>query len=104
MTVKELSQLYWLNQEIPRDEQRIAELREKAQAAPSPDMSGMPHGSGANTSRTENTPWNWQAAKTYYCTDALSVTDCNSLSGIYRTASRVLSSPIALRTTTAGKR
>lgn len=53
MTVKELSQLYWLNQEIPRDEQRIAELMEKAQAAPSPDMSGMPHGSGVNTSRTE---------------------------------------------------
>lgn len=29
MTVKELSQLYWLNQEIPRDEQRIAELMER---------------------------------------------------------------------------
>lgn len=53
MTVKELSQLYWLNREIPRDEARIAQLREKAQSAPSPDMSGMPHGSGGNTSRTE---------------------------------------------------
>lgn len=53
MTVRELSQLYWLNREIPRDEERIAQLRAKAQSAPSPDMSGMPHGSGGNTSRTE---------------------------------------------------
>jgi hypothetical protein len=53
MTVKELSQLYWLNREIKRDEEYIERLESKAYSAPSPDMSGMPHGSGGNQSRAE---------------------------------------------------
>ena len=42
MTLKELSQLYYLNREIEIDEQRLAELRAKAQSPASPQITGMP--------------------------------------------------------------
>lgn len=46
MTVKELSQLYYLNREIERDKQRLAEL-EAAAESDTAKITGMPHGSGA---------------------------------------------------------
>lgn len=45
MTVKELSQLYWLNREIELDQERLAELERKASSPSSPNLTGMPGGS-----------------------------------------------------------
>jgi len=42
MTLKELSQLYYLNREIEMDGQRIAELRAKAENASAGQLSDMP--------------------------------------------------------------
>lgn len=44
MTVKELSQLYWLNREIEMDQERLAELEQKASSISSPNLSGVPGG------------------------------------------------------------
>ena len=41
MTMKELSQLHWLNVEIDRDKQRLAELEARATSPGGPNMSGM---------------------------------------------------------------
>ena len=46
MTLRELSQLYYLNREIESDRRRLAELKAKAYAASSPNLSGT-GGSGA---------------------------------------------------------
>lgn len=46
MTLQELSQLYYLNREIESDKRRLAELKAKAYAASSPNLSGT-GGSGA---------------------------------------------------------
>lgn len=46
MTLKELSQLYYLNREIERDKCRLAELKAKAYAASHPNLLGT-GGSGA---------------------------------------------------------
>lgn len=53
MTLKELSQLYWLNREIEADQRRIDALQVAAYAPPPPDMSGMPH-AGETARRVEN--------------------------------------------------
>lgn len=53
MTLNELSQLYYLNREIEADKARLEELREKTGAPASPSLSGMPHGSGDNSSKVE---------------------------------------------------
>ena len=45
MTIKELSQLYWLNKEIERDKTRLAELYAKATGT-SQAITGMPHAPG----------------------------------------------------------
>lgn len=42
MTIKELSQLYWLNREIERDKARLEELYTKAIGCNQP-ITGMPH-------------------------------------------------------------
>ena len=42
MTVKELSQLYWLNKEIETDQRRLAELEEKASNPSDSNLTGMP--------------------------------------------------------------
>ena len=42
MTLKELSQLYYLNREIEMDQQRLEELKAKASAPGSPNYDGMP--------------------------------------------------------------
>ena len=42
MRLKELSQLYYLNREIERDQQRLEELRSKAESPQSPVLTGMP--------------------------------------------------------------
>lgn len=42
MTLKELSQLYYLNREIEMDQERLEELRAKASAPGSPNYDGMP--------------------------------------------------------------
>ena len=39
MTMKELSQLHWLNVEIDRDKQRLAELEARAASPGGPNMS-----------------------------------------------------------------
>lgn len=44
MTLKELSQLYWLNREIEMDTKRLEELEAKSGGLASPSLSGMPHG------------------------------------------------------------
>lgn len=52
MTVKELSQLYWLNREIEMDQKRLEEL--EYQAVPgSPTISDMPPGPHNNESKVE---------------------------------------------------
>ena len=43
MTKKELSQLYWLNREIERDKERLAELESAAQPG-AQKITGMPSG------------------------------------------------------------
>jgi len=42
MTLKELSQLYYLNREIEMDQQRLEELRAKAENPGGGQLSGMP--------------------------------------------------------------
>lgn len=46
MTVKELSQLFYLGREIEMDRRRLAELEEMADSLSSPSMDGMPHAPG----------------------------------------------------------
>lgn len=47
MTIRELSQLYYLNREIAMDKKRLAELEVKALPG-SPVIDGLPHGSGTS--------------------------------------------------------
>lgn len=42
MTLKELSQLYYLNREIENDRRRLKELEAKLTSPSSPNLSGMP--------------------------------------------------------------
>lgn len=46
MTLKELSQLYYLNREIEMDQKRLDDLRAKAAAPGSPSFDGMPKNPG----------------------------------------------------------
>ena len=46
MTVKELSQLFYLDREIKMDRRRLAELESLATSLSSPNMDGMPHAPG----------------------------------------------------------
>lgn len=52
MTVKELSQLYYLNLEIERDQKKLAMLESRIGVA-SPDLSGMPKSPHSAHSKTE---------------------------------------------------
>lgn len=52
MTVKELSQLYYLNLEIERDQKKLATLESRIGVA-SPDLSGMPKSANSTRSKTE---------------------------------------------------
>lgn len=52
MTLRELSQLYWLKREIEDDLRRLARLRELAESPPAPGLSGMP-GQRSGESRPE---------------------------------------------------
>lgn len=52
MTLKELSQLYYLNREIEMDQERLADLKTRVGLS-SPQMDGMPHGSGHGESKVE---------------------------------------------------
>ncbi len=45
MTMKELSQLYYLNREIETDRRRLEALRRKASSPSSPGLTGMPYNS-----------------------------------------------------------
>lgn len=47
MTLKELSQLYYLNREIEMDKRRLQELEVKAVSCIA-SLSGMPHGTGVS--------------------------------------------------------
>lgn len=42
MTLKELSQLYYLNREIERDQEQLEQLRARVSAPGSPNYDGMP--------------------------------------------------------------
>ena len=42
MTIKELSQLYWLNREIEEDKRRLDELEAMTTSPKSPKYDGMP--------------------------------------------------------------
>ena len=44
MTLKELSQLYYLNREIERDKQRLEDLKTRACSLSGPNLTGMPGG------------------------------------------------------------
>ena len=44
MTLKELSQLYYLNREIERDKQRLEGLKAKSCSLPGSNFSSMPGG------------------------------------------------------------
>ena len=46
MTVKELSQLYWLNREIEEDKRRLEELEALVASPKPPKYDGMPHAPG----------------------------------------------------------
>lgn len=46
MTLKELSQLYYLNREIKMDQRRLEELRTKAESPSTARITGMPRASG----------------------------------------------------------
>lgn len=46
MTVKELSQLYWLNREIEMDKERLSDLESLVTSISSPELSGMPRAPG----------------------------------------------------------
>lgn len=48
MTLKELSQLYWLKREIEADKKELENVRRDAYAPKSPNLSGMPSGGGDN--------------------------------------------------------
>lgn len=48
MTVKELSQLYHLNREIERDQERLERLVLRAEGLSAMNSSGMPRGSSGN--------------------------------------------------------
>lgn len=48
MTVKELSQLYWLNREIEMDKNRLADLESMVTSASAQQMSSTPHAPGVN--------------------------------------------------------
>ena len=52
MTLKELSQLYYLNREIEMDKRRLESLKMKSQSPGSPRFDGMPH-SKSNVSKVE---------------------------------------------------
>ena len=52
MTMKELSQLYWLNREIEMDQKRLEELEWSAIPG-SPTISDMPRGPHSNESKVE---------------------------------------------------
>ena len=51
MTLRELSQLYYLEKEISDNEKRLEKLRQKGIG--SPELSGMPHGSDGTSGPTE---------------------------------------------------
>ncbi len=53
MTLKELSQLYYLTREIEADEQRLAELSEAAGAPSSSNLTGMPRAPRRADSKVE---------------------------------------------------
>ena len=53
MTLKELSQLYWLRREIEKDKQRLEELTASAYSAKIPSMTGMPGGGQVTGSAVE---------------------------------------------------
>lgn len=45
LTLRELSQLYWLNREIAQDRERLAELRASVESVGAVDYDGMPRSS-----------------------------------------------------------
>lgn len=50
MTLQELSQLYWLNQEIERDKEGLEELKRRYRSLSGHDVTEMQSGSSANSS------------------------------------------------------
>lgn len=53
MTVKELSQLYWLGREIEADKRKLKELEDLAGTPSIAHLTGMPHAPSNNASKVE---------------------------------------------------
>lgn len=53
MTIKQLSQLYYLNIEIANNQRRLERLRAEAGCISSPGADSLPHGSGSRHGKTE---------------------------------------------------
>lgn len=53
MTIKELSQLYWLKKEIAKDQERLEELERLACSPGSPNYDGMPKAPGYSGNKIE---------------------------------------------------
>lgn len=53
MTIKELSQLYWLSREIEHDQKRLEELEYKASGPSSPNLSDVLSAEGFSQSKIE---------------------------------------------------
>lgn len=53
MTLKELSQLYYLNREIERDKQRLDDLKSRSRSLPGSNLSGMPRGGAIDGSNID---------------------------------------------------
>lgn len=53
MTLKELNQAFWLQQEINGISRQLDEMRERASSIPSAGFDNMPHGNRPRISRTE---------------------------------------------------
>ena len=53
MTLKELSQLYYLTREIEADQKRLEELERLAGSASISNLTGMPHAPSRNDSKVE---------------------------------------------------
>ncbi len=54
MTVKQLSQLYWLNREIEEDQRRLDRLQAEVESISSPGADGMPRGGSSRHGKVEH--------------------------------------------------
>ena len=64
MTLKELNQAFWLQQEIAGLSRQLEEMRERASTIPSAGFDNMPTAAGQKSAGRRSKPWrssNWKA-------------------------------------------